>query len=123
MVPLEALRRRDPVKTRTGRFIEVQKVDTIRFDRRFLLTHPEAQPIMIPQNALGGTTPTQPIFVSGGQRVHVPQRYAQAHGQKVSALIDRGGIARKPHGYFTYYTVSCGEPCSINVDGLWFEIS
>lgn len=122
-VPFEALRRRDPVKTKTGRFIEVQKVDVIRFDRRFLLTHPEAQPIFIPQNALGGTVPTQPMLVSGGQRVHLPTRFDQPDGQKVSDLIDRGNIARKPHGYFSYYTVSCGEPCSINVNGLWFEIS
>ena len=122
LVPVEALRRRDPVKTRTGQFVEIEKVDVVRFDRRFLITHPEAQPILIPANALGGSVPTQEMLVSGGQRVHVPTRFDQPKGQKVSELIDRGNIARKPHGYFTYYVINCGRPTSINIDGLWFEI-
>ena len=123
LVPIEALRRRDPIKTKSGRFVEIEKIDTIRFDRRFLITHPEAHPISIPTGALGGTYPNQPMLVSGGQRVHVPTRFDQKTGQKASELIDRGNIARKPHGYFTYYVISCAQPETVNINGLWFEIA
>lgn len=122
LVPVEALRRRDPVRTHSGQFPEVQYVDEIRLDRRFLLTHPEAQPVFIPRGGLGASAPNRHMLVSGQQKVRSPGRFDQAAGQAAVELIGRGGIARKSHGYFTYYVFHCGAPCTVNVDGLWVDL-
>ncbi len=121
-VPVEALRRRDPVKTRKGCFLKVQHVDTVRLDRRFLLAHPDAQPIAISQNGLAAAIPDQAILVSGCQKIRTPGQFDQAAGRLAVDYVGRGNVARKYYGYFTYYVFHCGEPCTINVNGLWVDL-
>ncbi|WP_439154624.1 Hint domain-containing protein [Yoonia sp.] len=121
-VPVEALRIRDPVKTRDGRFLVVKHVDTIRLDRRFLLNHPDAQPIEIPKNALALNVPNQTILVSGRQRFFLPGRYDQTPGTMAFDFVGIGRVQRKFHGYFTYYVFHCGEPCMASIDGLWVDL-
>ncbi len=122
-VPLEALRRRDPVRTFDGRFLEVDYVDEIRFDRRFLINHPEAQPILVPRGALGGGMPETDLFVSEAQKLRVMDRMTAGTGIPAGEMIGRSGIMRKSHGYFTYYTFHCSEPCFVNIDGAWCHIA
>ncbi len=121
-VPVEALRRRDPVKTRDGRFLEVQHVDTVRLDRRFLLTHPDAQPIAIAKNRLAANIPNQTILMSGCQKIRSPGQFDQVSGKMAADYVDLGRAERKCHGYFTYYVFHCGEPCIVNVNGLWVDL-
>lgn len=121
-VPMEALRRRDPVKTFDGRFLEVEFVDEIKLDRRYLIDHPEAQPILLPRHSLGASRPTTEMFVSGAQRLKINDRVHNDQGVLAEEMIGRAGIMRKSHGYFTYYRFHCGEPCTVHVDGIWCEI-
>jgi hypothetical protein len=123
LVPVEALRRGDPVKTSDDQFLKVQYVDQLRLDRRFLLNHPEAQPVTIPKGAYGVTSPNQSIRLSGAQVVKLPSRFDQGRGKAAHDLIGQRHISRDLSGYFTYYVFHCGEPCTICIDGLWVEIA
>lgn len=121
-VPLEALRRRDPIKCFDGRFLEVDFVDEIRLDRRYLIDHPEAQPILVPRDSLGASRPIADMFVSGAQPLRSTDRTSDACSVTAEDMIGRAGIMRKSHGYFTYYRFHCGEPCVAQIDGVWCEI-
>ena len=121
-VPVEALRRRDPVKTRDGRFLKVQHTDTVRLDRRFLLTHPDAQPIAIVKNGFATSVPNQTILMSGCQKIRPPGQFDQLPGKRAVDYVDLGRAEHKYHGYFTYYVFHCGEPCTVNLNGLWVDI-
>jgi hypothetical protein len=121
-VPVEALRRRDPIKTRDGRFLEVKHIDRIQLDRRFLLTHPEAQPIAIPKNGLAAAMPSQTVLMSGGVKIQLPGRFDQVSGKLAADYVGLGKVERQLHGYFTYYVFHCGEPCTASVGGLWVDL-
>ncbi len=122
-LPIEALRRRDPVKTSSGRFMEVQWVDQIRLDAKFMSLHPKANPVAIPKGALNGMTPETDILVSPGQALRMPGRTGSDTVSKAGGLIGRNGIAAKPQSGFTYYLFHCGEPVMVSIDGLWWEVS
>jgi hypothetical protein len=122
LVPVKALRIGDPIKTATDRFLKVQYVDEIRLDRRFLLNHPEAQPIAIPKDAFGASCPSQNICVSGGQKVRLPGRFDQTQGKAAAELIGQRNIVRSFNGRYTYHVFHCGEPCFVCIDGLWVNI-
>lgn len=122
LVPVEALRRGDSLKTSTGDFLKVQYVDEIRLERRFLLTHPDAQPIKIPKDAFGPSHPNRDLVVSGAQEIRMPGRFDQSQGKAAVELLGQRSIARNPSGYFTYYVFHCGEPCGVCIDGLWAHI-
>ncbi|AML52578.1 Hint domain-containing protein [Falsihalocynthiibacter arcticus] len=121
-VPVEVLRIGDPIKTRTGRFLKVKYVDEIRLDRRFLLTHPEAQPITIPKDAFDTSVPGKNICVSGAQEVWQPGRFDQRQATAAAKLIGQGRVFRNLNGYFNYYVFHCFEPCTACIDGLWVNI-
>ena len=123
LVPIEVLRRGDPVKANGDQFLKVQYVDQIKLDRRFLLNFPEAQPVTIPKDAFGVSCPNQPIRLSGAQVIKLPSRFDQGRGKAAHDLIGQRNIARDLSGYFTYYVFHCGEPCSVCIDGLWVEIA
>lgn len=122
LVPVEALRVGDPIKTGSGHFLRTQYVDEIRLDRRFLLTHPDSQPVAIPKDAFGPSCPSQNICVSGAQEVMVPGRFDQMQGTTAVELIGQRRIYRNLSGYFNYYVFHCGEPCTVCIDGLWVSI-
>ncbi|MFT7146096.1 MAG: hypothetical protein ACJASZ_000970, partial [Yoonia sp.] len=118
-VPVEVLRRGDPIKTQDGRFLKVEHVDAVRFDRRYLLTHPEAQPIAIRKNGLAPAIPSQTILMSGCQKISPIGRFNQPTVKVAADYIELGRAERKPHGYFTYYVFHCGEQCAVNINGIW----
>ena len=121
-VPMEALRRRDPIKCFDGRFLEVEFVDEIRLDRRYLIDHPEAQPILVPRASLGASRPNTDMFVSGAQPLRSTDRATDDCTVTAEDMIGRAGIMRKSHGYFTYFRFHCGEPCVAQIDGVWCDI-
>ena len=53
-LPIEALRRNDPLKTSSGSYTKVTWIDSIGLDAEFLSSHSQAQPIYIPAGSFGG---------------------------------------------------------------------
>ncbi|SDZ20497.1 Hint domain-containing protein [Jannaschia faecimaris] len=121
-VPVEALRRRDPIKTRDGRFLGVQHLDIVRLDRRYLLTHPDAQPIEIQKDGLAPKIPIRTILMSGAQKISPLGRFDQVSAEIAADYVELGRAERKLHGYFTYYVFHCGERCTVNIDGIWIDL-
>ena len=121
-VPVEVLRRGDPVKTQDGRFLKVVHVGTVRLDRRYLLTHPEAQPIAIRKNGLAPAIPSQTVLMAGCQKISPHGRFNQVSADIAQDYIGLGKAERKPHGYFTYYVFHCGEQCTVNINGIWIDL-
>lgn len=121
-LPVELLRRGDAIKTRDGDFLKVTHVDTVRLDRRYLLTHPEAQPIAIPKDGLDANVPNQTTLVSSRQKIRSLGQFGRASVKTASDYVGRSSIARKYHGYFTYHVFHCGVPCTVSVNGLWVDI-
>lgn len=121
-VPVEALRVGDPIKTRAGSLLKVVYADKIRLDRRFLLTHPEAQPIAIPKDAFGANCPGKNICVSGAQEVWQSDRFDQSQGTAAVKLIGQRHIYRDLRGCVDYFVFHCIEPCTVCIDGLWVNV-
>lgn len=121
-VPVEVLRLRDPVKTRDGRFLPVKHIDTIRLDRRFLLTHPDAQPVEIPKHGLAQNIPNRDVLMSGAQKIRLPGHLDQSVGKVAKDCAGLGRVQRKYQGYFNYHIFHCGEPCVVSIDGLWVDV-
>ncbi len=121
-VTIEALHLRDPIKTQDGRLMRVEFIDTIRLDRRFLLTHPEAQPVEIRKNRLGPNVPNQTLLMSGAQKLSAQGRFDQVSGKVAADYIATGRAERRLHGLFTYHVFHCGEPCTVNINGMWIHI-
>lgn len=122
LVPVELLRVGDPLKTKAGHFLKVAYVDKIRLDRRFLLTHPEAQPITIPKDAFGAGSPCKNMCLSGAQEIVQPDRFDQKMGTRASSFVGQRRIARNLSGYFDYFVFHCIEPCTVCVNGIWASI-
>jgi len=87
------------VRTSDGRFLKVQVVDEIRLDRRFLLTHPEAQPVTIPRDVFAPHSPNRDVRLSGAQVIKTPGRMDQADGKTAHDLIGQRRIRREQTGY------------------------
>ena len=121
-LPIEALRLRDPVKTRSGKFLEVQWIDKVQLDEQFLSLHPEANPILIPHSAFGRMTPSNDVLVSPAQVLQLPRQASDMKATPAHSLVWRRNVERKPRRGFTYYLFHCGEPATVSVEGLWFEV-
>lgn len=121
-LPIEALRLRDPVKTSSGKFLEVKWIDQVRLDAQFLSLHPEANPISIPEGSLGHMTPSSDVLISPAQPLKLPRQASDMKAKPAQSLVWRNNVARKPQSGFTYYLFHCGEPASVSIEGLWFEI-
>lgn len=122
-LPIEALRRRDQIRTIAGSYLEVEWVDRLRLDVGFLEKHPEAQPIYIPQNAFGSAMPCQNMLVSPAQAIKPSGQIGNDGVHSALDLTARPNITRMPHAGFTYYLFHCGVPAIINVDGIWVRTS
>lgn len=120
-LPIEALRLRDSVKTRSGKFLEVKWIDKLQLDAQFLDLHPEANPILIPEGALGPMTPSNDVLVSPAQAFRLPRQASDMKARPAQSLVWRSNVTRKPQHGFTYYLFHCGEPTSVSIEGLWFE--
>lgn len=119
-LPIEALRRRDKVRTISGAYREVQWVDRIRLDADFLSRHPEALPVMIRAKALGGVHPMTNMLVSPGQTVWVPKVSDGYHPAVAGELDGQPNIMRARRPEVTYYRFHCGSAEKVCVEGAWF---
>lgn len=119
-LPIEALRRRDKVKTISGAYREVEWVDAIRLDADFMARHAAAHPIQIRAKALGGVAPMRNMLVSPGQQVWVPKvsdGFVAAHADSLTA---QPNMERMRRAEITYYRFHCGGPEKVCIEGAWF---
>jgi hypothetical protein len=122
-LPIEALRRRDKVKTLSGAYIEVQWIDQIRLDVEFMERHPEAHPIRISARALGGPYPARNMLVSPGQDIWAPKMVGPSGPRKAIELEGQPNISKMPKSEITYYRFHCGSPQVVCVEDAWFCVS
>lgn len=117
-LPLQALRRRDPLRTAQGTIRPVQWCDRLRLDHGFLGANPDAQPIVILANALGNGVPKTDLVVSPHQLIGIhPPGYHQEF-RLARDLTGRPGILRRPVGQMTYHLFHCEEPAVVLVEGV-----
>ncbi len=117
-LPIEALRRNDPVKTSDGQYMKVAWLKKIGLDSSFLAEHPEAQPIGIPKNCFGPSKPSSDLLMSPGQAIQI-LRPDGISTYKAGSLSQHAGVSHKPHSQITYYVFGCEKSCAVQVDGLW----
>ncbi len=117
-LPIEALRVNDPVVTPEGRVLKVRRIDRIGLDRGFLLGMPSAQPILIPENALGRGLPMQDMLVSPAQEMELRSATPQAHKSRADRLTRNPLITTDFHGVMTYYTLDLGEDAIVLAEGV-----
>jgi len=121
-VPVELLRRGDPVRTLDGQFLEVAFVDTVQFDRRYLLTHPQAQPVELPIDALGRDRPSKTTLLSGGQLVVKGENGRNNLTVACAELISSRSARRVAYGYFSYHIFHFGVRCAVFANGICVEV-
>lgn len=122
-LPIEALRRRDMVKTRSGTYRQVQWIDEIRLDADFMARHPEAIPIQIRTRTLGPCSPVRDILLSPGQVIVASDFFGT---KPMGAAFDLEGlpsVSRIPRSEMTYFMFHCGQPETVCVDGAWFFVA
>ncbi|MHA6262473.1 Hint domain-containing protein [Arenibacterium sp. CAU 1754] len=122
-LPIEALRRRDKVKTISGAFREVKWIDEIRLDADFMSRHSEAFPILIRAKALDGVHPVKDMLVSPGQDVWMPKMTGKSCAQTAAQLDGQPNIMKTHKPEITYYRFHCGEPEKVSVEGAWFYVA
>lgn len=117
-LPVEALRVNDPLVTPLGRVLKVRRIDRIGLDRGFLLARPSAQPVLIPENALGRGLPMQDMLVSPAQELELRSATPQAHKSRADRLTRNPLITTVFHGVMTYFTLDLGEDAVILAEGV-----
>ena len=122
-LPIEALRKNDPLKTAAGKFRKVTWVDKVTFEPEFLASHPEAQPVLIAAGKFGAGKPAVDMLVSPAQSVQSAARYGSVSFRKAKELISGGGGTARPQSSVTYYLFGCDSPVEVCVDGIWCEVS
>ncbi|SPH18311.1 hypothetical protein DEA8626_01847 [Defluviimonas aquaemixtae] len=120
-LPIQALRRRDPLRTVEGPLARVERVDRIQLDEAFLEQNPDAQPVRIQAGALGPNRPKTDVLVSPHQAVGVGQ-YGNDF-RRARDLLDRPGVVRQPALGLSYYVFQCEAPATVEVEGLSIHVS
>lgn len=121
-LPIEALRRRDKVKTLSGAYQEVVWIDEIRLDADFMARHPEAHPVQLRSKALGPGQPDKSILVSPAQSLCANGRAGDPTPVQMADLIGTPGVHRFPKPEMTYYLFHCGSPETVSIEGVWFPV-
>lgn len=121
-LPIEALRKNDPLKTASGAFRKVTWVDKVTFEPEFLAAHPEAQPVLIARGKFGAGKPVVDMLVSPAQSVQSVAQYGTLSFRKARTLTSGGGGAARPQSSVTYYLFGCDASAEVCVDGIWCEV-
>jgi len=117
-MPVQGLRRNDPVRTATGVYAPVVATDQMHLDEDFLARCPDAAPITIAAGTFGPGRPKQDLQVSPHQMVATSANPAAPEFRLARDLLGRPGVLRKPSYGLTYYLFHCGRPTEISVEGL-----
>ncbi len=115
----QTLRVRDRVRTRRGPPAQIRWLDRVVLNEDFLHRHPEAQPILVPANALGHGLPKRDILLSPGQKIFAEGGFAPRRVITAAQLLDTGKARRKPETMVTYTFFTCASPVEVKVEGVW----
>lgn len=116
-LPIEALRRRDTLRTITGDYLAVEFVDKIRLDPEFLDEVPAARPVWVRTNFLGKGMPNKDLLISKHQRINLA--HTPEEPKTIAQLLNRMALPASAQDAITLYVFHCGQPATILVDGLW----
>ncbi len=122
-LPIQALRRRDPLRTVQGTLASVEWVDCIQLDDEFLHANPDALPVRIGAGAFGRGRPERDLIVSPHQLVNVCPGQFRQDFRHARDLTDRPGILRQPGMQIRYYVFHCATPAAVMVEGLCVSVS
>ncbi|MCB2129847.1 MAG: Hint domain-containing protein [Rhodobacteraceae bacterium] len=117
-LPLQALRKRDPLRTTDGRLSQVALVNRISLDEGFLSGNPDARPVRITAGAFGPGKPAADLIVSPQQVVDCGQSSYHRDFRMSRDLLDRPGIFRHTAETVTYYLFHCGSEMVVSVEGI-----
>lgn len=117
-LPIQALRRRDPLRALDGTTRLVHWCDRLRLDSGFLTANPDAQPIVILANALGPGLPKADLVLSGHQRISINPPGFHADFRLARDLTGRPGILRRPVEHMTYHLFHCEQPTVVLAEGV-----
>ncbi|HMO06482.1 MAG TPA: Hint domain-containing protein [Paracoccaceae bacterium] len=121
LCPAQALRLRDRVRLRSGRFCPLARVNRLLLDESFLERHPEAQPVLVLPNRLGHGMPSEPVLLAPGQKLSGNLRLPPTLGT-ARDLLNAGIAQRRPERILTYVTFSFAEPEDVCASGLWLRV-
>lgn len=122
-LPVEALRRRDPLRTEAGSLAAVEWVDRLHLDEDFLAANPDAQPVRIPAGAFGSGRPERDLLLSPHQPVNAGASPWARDFRRARDLTGRPGIVRQPVPMLSYHVFHCGAPAEVVVEGLGLRVS
>jgi len=117
-LPIEALRKRDMVKTARGDFLAVLHIEEFKLDRNFLEYHPDAQPISIRCGALGRALPKRDILISPEQKICLQADRFGDDPRKAIDLCGRAKIGRQSQNFVTYYQIALSCRAMVYVEGV-----
>jgi len=122
-LPIQALRRRDPLRTREGITSMVEWVDCIQLDEEFIAANPDALPVRISAGAFGPGRPEKDLMVSPQQIVDAGNTAFNPDFRIARDLLNRPGVTRQPKLMLSYYVFHCGRPVTVRADGLSVQVN
>ena len=117
----QTLRERDRVRTRSGEFVAITKVDRMTLDSDYLHYHPEAQPILVRAGSLARGIPAVDILLAPHQRFDTGQSFAANGMNKAVDALRRPHVCRKLESVITYTSFQCETPATVCCEGVWME--
>lgn len=118
----QALRERDMVRTRSGGFVKIERVERIVLDEEFLRYHPEALPIRIRAGAFGRNLPAQDVLLAPFQAISSGQPISGRSVARAADALGRPSVMRVPETIITYTLIRCARPVSVLCEGLWVDV-
>ncbi len=118
VLPVQALRAHDPVRTATGAYLRVQRVDQLRLDEGYLASCPDAVPVVIRAGSLGPDRPATDLVVSPHQQVNLSDSLSRPDLRKARDLTGRPNVFRQAASDVTYFMLHCGMPATLLIDGV-----
>ncbi|MEO0990137.1 MAG: Hint domain-containing protein [Pseudomonadota bacterium] len=121
-VPAHLVRVRDRLRTRSGNFVPVLRVDAYRLDPEFLDGHPDARPVKVIQGSLGHNMPDKDAWYSPQQMI-LSATSGETH-RLVPACEATNSIkaTTPPAGDLAYYVFHLGQAALVRSEGMWISL-
>lgn len=116
-----ALRKGDEVLVRSGVYRPILWINRIKLDEQYLNLKPDAHPILLSPNALGGEAPTNEMMVSPRQVIAADERSALSSPREAAMLVSRPGVRRIRETGLSYTLFHIGAEADVYCEGLWLQ--
>lgn len=121
-LPVEALRRNDPVKTASGDYLKVAWTDSFGLDAEFLSLQPQAHAVLVPAGTFAPSRPERDTLFSPAQSLHIGPSVGSGAVKNAQDLIGWARISRASNTTFTYHVFGFETDCTVCVEGLWCDM-